>query len=151
MKKNKEEQQLSYVNIVAKVLVVLCLVLAINLCFLVLFISRGMLETAILVAVFVEIGIILGVILHKMILHPLFKLWQSLECINFDRDIIDFTKVDSLEETGFSEIQLITHKYKYLVDIIAERINRYNNETYKSEHDALTGCYNRLRLDRSKI
>ena len=27
---------------------------------------------------------------------------------------------------------------------------RYNNETYKSEHDALTGCYNRNHLSKVK-
>lgn len=98
----------------------------------------------------IEICVLICYLLYKTILKPLNELYNSLEVINFDNDIIDFTQVDSLDENGFSEIKAIIRKYKYLLDIITERINRYNNETYKSEHDALTGCYNRNHLSKVK-
>lgn len=144
----KEDFKTSYLNIVAKGISILSLVLTVNLLLLLILDLSMFPFKVVLTVVFIEMGVLLGACLHKFILHPLYKLSQSLACINFDKDIIDFTKVDCLEESGFSEIKFIISKYKYLVDIIAERINRYNSETHKSEHDALTGCYNRLHLDR---
>ena len=94
--------------------------------------------------------ILICILLHRFVLKPLYSLYNSIKEINFDKDIIDFTRLDSLEETGIAELKMLTRQYKYLVDIIAERINRYNNETYTSEHDKLTGCYNRTRLERHK-
>lgn len=95
-------------------------------------------------------SLILFFVAYKFLFKPLNSLYESLNIINFDKDIIDFSKLDSLNESGLKEIQLIITKYKYLLDIITERINKVNSETYKSEHDGLTGCYNRVRLENVK-
>ena len=70
--------------------------------------------------------------------------------VDFDSDIVDCTYVDNLEEKGSFEMKLLVVKFKYLIDIITARINQYNDETKKSEHDELTGCYNRVHLNRVK-
>lgn len=106
----------------------------------------------VLAVIFLMIEMVLAVcaFMHRTLLRPIFELSESLSVINFDNDIIDFSKVDMLEEKGFKEVRRMIEKYKYLLDIITERINRYNNETFKSEHDELTGCYNRVHLTRVK-
>ncbi len=87
---------------------------------------------------------------YLYLLKPLMGLHDALKYIDFDKDIIDFSKLDTLNEEGFAEVKFIIVKFKYLLDIIAERINKVNSETYKSEHDELTGCYNRAHLERVK-
>jgi diguanylate cyclase (GGDEF)-like protein len=84
------------------------------------------------------------------IVNPIKNLYEALKIVNFDDDQIDLSKIDLLQANGTSEIKKIIKKFKYLVDIIAERINRINSETYKSEHDGLSGCYNRVHLDAVK-
>lgn len=92
----------------------------------------------------------IGFMLYYCLLKPLGSLHDALEVINFDNDIIDFSRLDTLNETGIKEMRVITYKFKYLLDIIAERINKINSTSYKAEHDALTGCYNKLRLNNVK-
>lgn len=93
---------------------------------------------------------ILFIILYIFILKSIINLHNALNIIDFNADIIDFSKVDCLEEEGFSELRKVINKFKYLLDVISERINKINSETYKSEHDELTGCYNRVHLERVK-
>lgn len=88
-----------------------------------------------------------GLLMYKYLISPLCKLYDALKIIDFEKDIIDFSKLDDLESSGFKEMRGIQEKFKYLLDIITERINRVNSQTYKSEHDGLTGCYNRVHLD----
>lgn len=84
------------------------------------------------------------------LLKPIVKVYKALKVIDFNEDLVDFTKVDNLKSTGYLEVKLIINKFKHLLDAITERINKINTETYKSEHDILTGCYNRTYLDRVK-
>lgn len=103
-----------------------------------------------MVFVVIEIIAIIGVVFYLYIFKSLSGLYEALKIIDFDKDVIDFSKLDSLGVTGAKEIRFITTKLKYLLDILTERINKVNSETYKSEHDGLTGCYNRVRLDKTK-
>ena len=86
-------------------------------------------------------------VIYLVLLKPLDSLYISLRDIDFDRDIIDFSKLDSLQLSGAKEVKFLQNKFKYLLDIITERINRVNSQTYKSEHDSLTGLYNRTHLE----
>lgn len=103
-----------------------------------------------IIGIIVEMSIVICIFLYKMILKPLGSLYDALNVIDFDKEIIDFSKLDSLNESGIKEIRTIIIKFKYLLDIITERINKVNSETYKSEHDGLTGCFNRVRLNNVK-
>jgi diguanylate cyclase (GGDEF)-like protein len=84
------------------------------------------------------------------ILIPIVKLYNALKAVDFNESVVDFSKLDSLDPSGFEEIRKITEKFKYLLDIITERINKINKATFKSEHDGLSGCYNRVRLESVK-
>lgn len=84
------------------------------------------------------------------LLKPIILLYKALKVIDFRDDLVDFTKLDNLKPQGYAEVKLIINKFKHLLDAITERINKINTETYKSEHDILTGCYNRTYLDRAK-
>lgn len=87
---------------------------------------------------------------YYKLLKPITMLYKALRVINFNEDLVDFTKLDRLNSKGYSEVKVIINKFKHLLDAITERINKINTETYKSEHDILTGCYNRTYLDRVK-
>ena len=105
-----------------------------------------------LISLLLVFGLLMAVCtyIYVFLLKPIQKLHTALEIINFEDDIIDFSKVDGLEVTGFPEIKSITIKFKYLLDIIAERITKFNNEAYRSEHDELTGLLNRTHLAKVK-
>ena len=100
--------------------------------------------------ILLEIVIAVSIFMINNMFKPINNLHNALNIIDFDKDIIDLSKLDQMEVSGFKEIQFIIIKFKYLLDIITERINRVNSETYKSEHDGLTGCYNRVHLDNVK-
>lgn len=87
---------------------------------------------------------------YKNLIKPFTELHDALGVIDFSKDIIDFSKVDTLETKGFPEMIDVTDKFKYLLGIITERINRVNDARYQSEHDELSGCYNRMHLERVK-
>lgn len=97
-------------------------------------------------------NILLGVIIcfscYLTLLRPIVRLYKALRIIDFNDDLVDFTKVDNLKPSGYKETRVIISKFKHLLDAITERINKINTETYKSEHDILTGCYNRTYLER---
>lgn len=112
--------------------------------------KAGLLTVVAVTIIVFEIVLVISYITFVKIVKPLSGLYDALNIIDFDKDVIDFSKLDCLELTGFKEIKVVLEKFKYLLDIITERINRVNSETYKSEHDGLTGCYNRLRLDNIK-
>ena len=112
--------------------------------------SLGYLTSIVVCCLVVEMLSIISLLTINNILKPLVDLYSALDVIDFDKDIIDFSKLDCLEPNGFKEIKTITSKFKYLLDIITERINKVNSETYKSEHDGLTGCYNRVHLENVK-
>ena len=90
------------------------------------------------------------VYLYKRFLQPLDALLKALDRVDFNSGLVDCTYVDKLKEQGSGEMRFLTSKFKYLIDVIATRINLYNDETSKSEHDELTGCYNRVHLNRVK-
>lgn len=90
------------------------------------------------------------VVLYRCIIKPVHELYEGLSVIDFTNDVIDFSKVDSMDGSGWSEVQSIISKFKYLLDIMSERINKINIETSRGEHDELSGCYNRAHLERVK-
>ena len=82
---------------------------------------------------------------------PLIQIYGALKVIDFSENSVDLTKLDSLRiNNSYKEIKEIESKFKYLLNIINERINAVNSEIYKSEHDELTGCYNRVHLEKVK-
>lgn len=110
----------------------------------------NLLSVGSVILLFLECSAIALFYLYQNVLKPIVNLKSALEVIDFDKDVIDFSKLDSLKLSGNIEIQFLTKKFQYLLDIITERIDRVNSETYKSEHDGLTGCYNRVHLENIK-
>lgn len=133
-----------------KVLANVFLDLLINVILICILSSAGLINIVSVTCIFIEAFIWLTYVLVKFLLKPLDDLHSSLKAIDFESSIIDFTGVDALALTGFSQVQDLIKRYKYLLDIIAERITKFNNETYKSEHDTLTGLYNRTRLTKMR-
>lgn len=104
----------------------------------------------------VEVNIVLRITigvaaLAYLILHtrPLYKLSKALKEIDFSKDEVSFVKLDNLKFHS-KLLKRIVDKIRYLEFIILERIDNVNSERFKSEHDKLTGCYNRTRLERMK-
>lgn len=85
------------------------------------------------------------VIIYFDIVRVLKKLNKALKVINFDLDVIDFTKLDNFEYKGKDDLGKLIDKIKELSDVLVARVDKVNAETYKSEHDGLSGLYNRLR------
>lgn len=138
-------------NIIAKTLISVIGIMA--LAFLLTCLLSHDFKTNLFVVLFLLTAATAGIcfILDRFLVNPLYKLSKSLDLVDFNRDVVDFSEVDMLEETGFREIKFLIKKYKYLLEVISERIDRYNKENYKGEHDALTGLYNRTHLDRVKM
>lgn len=137
--------------LVAKAILTLIGVAVVNMLAVSILDGLSLLTLPVVVMLVIEICCVLGFLLYTRILNPLEKLYIALNVIDFDKEVIDFSKLDSLDCNGsINEMQSITNKFKYLLDIITERINRVNSESYKSEHDGLTNCYNRVHLDNMK-
>ena len=145
-----KNQNKLHLNVTVKVVCLLTLLFGLAVAFVIYFQKDGQISIIALICLFVAMFLISFFYLYKRILKPLNALLKALVIVDFDSDIVDCTYVDNLKETGSFEMRLLTFKFKYLIDIIAERINLYNNETKKSEHDELTGCYNRVHLNRVK-
>ena len=126
-------------------LIILCNILVAIVCSKVNYLTTG-------VVAFLLVESVMFIIMYcyKNLIRPLTSLHTALSVIDFSKDVIDFSKVDTLEKTGFPEMQEIIDKFKYLLGIITERINRVNDARYQSEHDELSGCYNRMHLERVK-
>lgn len=90
------------------------------------------------------------VIIWGTVLHPLRSLVKSVKPLNFELDTIDFTKLDNFSYSNNDDIGFLTEKFKYLSDILVARVDRVNTVTYKSEHDALSGLYNREKYQKTK-
>lgn len=89
-------------------------------------------------------------LIRSSVIKPLNDLVTALEPINFSNDTIDFTKLDNFNYTGSDEIGKLVCKFKDLSEVLVARVDRVNTETYKSEHDGLSGLYNRVKYQRSK-
>lgn len=87
-----------------------------------------------------------GLISYKKTLKPISYLYKILKTSDFSN--IDFDKFDKVEEFGTKEVSYIIRKFKFLIDIIEDKVNDINDMTYVSEHDELTSCYNTLRLNK---
>lgn len=98
------------------------------------------------VAVIVGLGFIAQAICsYILIIKPVNALYYAIRKIDFNKindEPIDFTKLDRIVPKTSSEIDLVTKKFKHLVDILCSRITSLNVEVDKSTHDALSGCYN---------
>ena len=126
-------------------LIILCNILVAIVCSKVNYLTTG-----VVAFLLVESVMVIIMYCYKNLIRPLTSLHTALSVIDFSKDVIDFSKVDTLEKTGFPEMQEIIDKFKYLLGIITERINRVNDARYQSEHDELSGCYNRMHLERVK-
>lgn len=88
--------------------------------------------------------------IYLILIKPLIGLYKSVNGIDFDLGVIDFTKLDKFECKRIDELGKIVRKFKDLSDVLVVRIDRVNDETYKSEHDSLSGLYNRTKYQRMK-
>lgn len=137
-------------NLLVKCLLWIIGLVAFDLVFLSIAGSGGIVSiTVVMWCIFINI-ILSGVVLFRFIINPIIMLYNAVVVVDFDNDIIDFSKIDEMKLTEVKEIRFMQEKFKYLIDKLADRINRVNDEMYKSEHDKLTNCYNRTRLDRYK-
>jgi diguanylate cyclase (GGDEF)-like protein len=127
-----------------------CLFVVLDLGVLYLLQRLGYFNTKVLIANNFILCFIVCFSCYFKLLKPVVKIYKALKIIDFKDDLVDFTKLDNLQPQGYHETKVIINKFKHLIDAIAERINKINTETYKSEHDILTGCYNRNYLDRVK-
>lgn len=137
-------------NLITKFVTFFCAVIFGNILLVLLLSSFNLVSSWAIILLFIEMGIVLYVITYKYVLNPVYSLYKALKDIDFSADIINFNTVDNLNETGCTETKYTIQRFKYLLDIITERINRYNNATFRGEHDELTGCYNKLRLQKYK-
>lgn len=80
---------------------------------------------------------------------PLYRLIKALDDIDFTRNEVSFVNLDRLKFHS-KLLRDLLYKIEYLESIILEHIDNVNSERSKSEHDKLTGCYNRTRLERMK-
>lgn len=99
-----------------------------------------------IVAIIVAVGFFIQFVMSYMLLiRQVNALYYSIYKIDFNKindEPIDFTKLDKINPKSGSEIDLITKKFKHLVDILCSRINKLNSAVDKSTHDALSGCFN---------
>lgn len=110
------------------------------------------------VIVFLLSSLYIGLMIYNYIYNknfyekPILTLYNTVKNIDFDAYVVDFTELDELKVDikSDSPIDKLALKVKYLADVITSRINDVNTEVYKAEHDKLSGCYNRVHLDRLK-
>jgi len=89
-------------------------------------------------------------VIYSNLIKPLSDLGEVLKPIDFESNIIDFTKLDGFYYHNNDEIGVLVEKFKTLSDVLVARVDRVNIETYKSEHDGLSGLYNRVRYQNTK-
>ena len=139
-----------HISTTIKVICLLIILFGLAIAFIIHFQQNGQISVTAVICLLVAMFIVSFFYLFKRFLQPLDALIKALTMVDFDSDIVDCTGVDTLQEQGSFEMKLLVVKFKYLIDIITERINQYNDETKKSEHDELTGCFNRVHLNRVK-
>lgn len=137
-------------KIVGKLMAFGTFVILCNILIAIVFNGFELLTAGVVSFLLVESVMILIIYSYKNLIKPLIALHHALSVIDFSKNVIDFSKVDTLEPTGFPEMREVTEKFKYLLGVITERINRVNDARYQSEHDELSGCYNRVHLERVK-
>lgn len=89
-------------------------------------------------------------VLNSCIFKPLHELIDAIRPIDFGLDKIDFTVLDNFSYKDNDEIKVLETKFKDLAEVLVVRVDRVNSETYKSEHDGLSGLYNRVKYQRMK-
>ena len=137
-------------RIVGKLMSFSTLVILVNILVAIIFNKSNMLTAGVVSFLLVESIMLVIMYCYKNLIKPLIELHNALEIIDFSKNTIDFSKVDTLDVVGFPEMKEVIEKFKYLLGIITERINRVNDARYQSEHDELSGCYNRMHLERVK-
>lgn len=80
---------------------------------------------------------------------PFYKLCRALKPIDFTLPRIDFTLLDQLSYKS-REMKFLLGKFNYLADAVSLRINEVNEAHRISESDGLTGCRNRVYLERRR-
>lgn len=88
--------------------------------------------------------------INTCIIKPLHRLIDAVKPIDFGLDTVDFTVLDNFEYVDDDEIKLLSKKFKDLSEVLVVRVDRVNSETYKSEHDGLSGLFNRVKYQRMK-
>ena len=139
-----------HLSVTLKVISLLTLLFGCALAFVIYFQAEGYISSTAVICLLLAMPLLSFIYLHLRFLRPLDNLIKALTSVDFDSSVVDCTGVDELKEEGSFEMKLLTLKFKYLVDVITDRINLYNDETRRSEHDELTGCYNRTHLSRVK-
>lgn len=147
---NTQNKVRFHISVTIKVICLLILLFGSAIAFVIKFQNNGTISLISAICLLLAMCLVSFFYLFWRFLKPLDDLIRALTIVDFDSDIVDCTYVDNLEEKGSFEMKLLVVKFKYLIDIITARINQYNDETKKSEHDELTGCYNRVHLNRVK-
>lgn len=76
---------------------------------------------------------------------PISNIKKSLEPIDFNKESIDFTKLDTIAIKD-KDLMYLVDKYRMFADVVEKHVDSINTEVYKSTHDELTKCYNRAKL-----
>ena len=147
---NTQNKVRFHISVTIKVICLLILLFGSAIAYVIKFQNNGTISLISAICLLLAMCLVSFFYLFWRFLKPLDDLIRALTIVDFDSDIVDCTYVDNLEEKGSFEMKLLVVKFKYLIDIITARINQYNDETKKSEHDELTGCYNRVHLNRVK-
>lgn len=85
---------------------------------------------------------------YFFVIKPIEKMIKLVEETDWESDDIDFDKFDKLNSSSIFHLDVLIKNYQYLVDIIENKIDVVHDLNYLSEHDELTGCYNRVKLDK---
>jgi diguanylate cyclase (GGDEF)-like protein len=78
---------------------------------------------------------------------PIQELIDLVDTTDFESDDIDIAKFERINSTSVYNLDKLAEKYIHLVNIIQNKSDKVHDLRYKSEHDELTGCYNRVKLD----
>lgn len=105
--------------------------------------------TGSLLFIFETLMLIRGAYIHMM--KPMKEMIQLVDETDWESDEIDFDKFDEIQRGSFAfNLNILIEKYKFLVNIIEKKQGVVHNLNYLSEHDELTGCYNRIKLDKKR-
>ena len=118
--------------------------------FVYLFLNKLGVTDSYVIAIFLVNLLVTVLIIYNSILKPIRKLNKALSIVDFNLDVIDFTRLDNYTYSGKDEIGVLVDKIKELSDVLVVRVDKVNEETFVSEHDELSGLYNRVRFDKVK-
>lgn len=111
----------------------------------------NLLNIPIIILLYIIEILVMSIGAYKKVYKPIEEMIKLVENTDWESDKIDFDKFDKIEENTFSfDLHIFIRKYKYLIDLIEKKTSVVHDLNYLSEHDELTGCYNRVKLEKKK-